>query len=96
VPDVTVGNAPMHTVLRGGPLIGAFERLLGGDVRAFDYTVRARPGRLSALSVLNRNSILYGAFVPGRRALNGPNRRSPAPRATACLAHYLLTIAKGY
>ena len=28
-----------------------------------DFTVRARAGRLSALSVLHRKSMLYGAFV---------------------------------
>ena len=38
--------------------------------------VRARPGRrLSALSVSHRKSLLYGAFVWARRALNSPNRR---------------------
>jgi hypothetical protein len=29
-------------------------------------------------------------FVWARRALNSPKRRFPAPRATACLVHYLL------
>ena len=33
-------------------------------------TVRARPGRLSALSVSPSKSVLYGAFVWARRALN--------------------------
>jgi hypothetical protein len=36
-------------------------------------TVRARPGRLSALSVSHSKSGLYGAFVWGRRALNRKN-----------------------
>jgi hypothetical protein len=33
-------------------------------------TVRARPGRLSALSVFHSKSVLYGDFVWARRALN--------------------------
>jgi hypothetical protein len=48
-------------------------------------SVRAHPGRLSALSVLYGQSGLYGAFVWARRALNrqkmavsGPGRRRPA------------------
>ena len=41
-------------------------------------TVRARPGRLSALSVFHSKSILYGACVWERRALNSPKRRFPA------------------
>ena len=45
----------------------------------FDWTVRARPERLSALSVSHSKSILYGAFVWVRRALNSPKRRFPAP-----------------
>jgi hypothetical protein len=36
-------------------------------------TVRARPGRLSALSVFYSKSVLYGGFVWARRALNSPN-----------------------
>ena len=41
-------------------------------------------------------SILYGGFVRARKALKHQKRRSPAPRAAACLVHYLLTIVKGY
>ena len=37
-----------------------------------------RPGRLSALSVFLCKSVLYGAFVWARRALNHQKRRSPA------------------
>jgi hypothetical protein len=36
--------------------------------------VRARSGRLSALSVIHSKSILYGAFAWARRALNRPKR----------------------
>jgi hypothetical protein len=43
-----------------------------------DPTVRARPGRLSALSVFLLKSILYGAFVWARRVLNRQKRRFPA------------------
>jgi hypothetical protein len=34
------------------------------------YTVRARPGRLSAVSISHSRSVLYGALVWARRALN--------------------------
>ena len=44
--------------------------------------VRARPGRLSALSVSHSESGLYGAFVWARRALNGQKRRFPARAVT--------------
>jgi hypothetical protein len=45
-------------------------------------SVRAVPGRLSALSVFLCKSVLYGAFVWARRALNSRKRRFPA-RAVA-------------
>jgi hypothetical protein len=45
----------------------ASSRLFDGIPAA---TARARPGRLSALSVLHSKSIFYGAFVWVRRALN--------------------------
>ena len=61
-----------------------------------EATVRALPGRLRALSVFHSKSILYGAFVWARRALKHQKRRFPAPRAAACLVHYLVTITKGY
>jgi hypothetical protein len=41
-------------------------------------TVRAVPGRLSALSVFLCKSVVYGTFVWARRALNSRKRRSPA------------------
>ena len=44
----------------------------------FAETVRARPGRLSAFSVSDSKSVLYGAFVWVCRALNSPKRRFPA------------------
>jgi hypothetical protein len=37
-------------------------------------TARAAPGWLCGLSAFHRKSILYGAFVWARRALNGPKR----------------------
>jgi hypothetical protein len=52
----------------------------------FTTTVRARPGRLSALSVLHSKSSFYGAFVWARRALNCTFRRVPA-RAVLRLRH---------
>ena len=42
------------------------------------FAVRAVPGRLSALSVFLLKSVLYGAFVWARRALNSRKRRFPA------------------
>jgi hypothetical protein len=39
--------------------------------------VRARPGRLGALSVSHTNSVLYDTSVWAHRALNGPKRWFP-------------------
>ena len=41
-------------------------------------TVRARPGRLSALGLLHSKSVLYSTLVWARRVLNSPKRRFPA------------------
>jgi tRNA G18 (ribose-2'-O)-methylase SpoU len=41
-------------------------------------TVRAVPGRLSAISVFLCKSVFYGVFVWARRALSGPKWRFPA------------------
>jgi hypothetical protein len=49
--------------------------------RGGEYTVRAHPGRLSALSVFPSKSILHGVFLWARRALNRPFRRFPARAA---------------
>jgi hypothetical protein len=64
----------------------------GGEAScSADVTVRAVPGRLSALSVFLLKSILYWAFVWARRALNDPKtagsgagrtRRTGATRGT--------------
>ena len=60
--------------------------------------VRARPGRLS-LSVSRSKSILSGAFVWARRALNRPKRRFPARAETAdALRNYardMVAISRG-
>ena len=58
------------------------------------FTVRGRPGRLSARSDFPSKSVSYGAFVWARRgafvwALHRQKRRSLAPRAAACLVHSL-------
>ena len=50
----------------------------------FFSSVRALPGRLSDLSVSHSKSILYGALVWARRALNRPKRRFPV--RAVCLA----------
>jgi hypothetical protein len=49
--------------------------------------VRARPGRLSGLSVSNSKSVFCGAFVWARRALNGQKRRFPAWAGAATTAN---------
>ena len=53
--------------------------MLNHDMHAFyaNFCPR-RPGRLSAISVFLCKSVLYGAFVRVRRALNGPKRRFSA------------------
>jgi hypothetical protein len=47
--------------------------------RGGGVTVRARPGRSSALRFFHSKSILYGAFAWARRALNRRKRRVSAP-----------------
>ena len=47
-------------------------------MRARIVNCPGRPGRLSGLSVFHSKSVLYGAFVWARRALNDPKRRFPA------------------
>jgi hypothetical protein len=51
---------------------------IAADARAELNTVRAVPGRLSAISIFPCKSVLYGAFVRARRALNRQKRRFPA------------------
>ena len=41
-------------------------------------SARALPGRLRSLSAFHSESVLYGAFVWARWALNSPKRRFPA------------------
>jgi hypothetical protein len=56
-----------------------FAKLMPGDaVLILGHTVRARPGRLSAIGIFVCKSVLYGAFVWARRALNVQKRRFPA------------------
>jgi hypothetical protein len=54
------------------------ERRLYAICLEHGITVRAVPGRLSAISVFSCKSVLYGAFVWARRALIGQKRRFPA------------------
>jgi hypothetical protein len=59
-----------------GGEISLFEEYAGGIWNGIeDHSVRARPGRLSSLSVPHSGSVLYSACAWARRALNGPNRR---------------------
>jgi hypothetical protein len=57
---------------------GGFRPGQSRDLSRGNATVRAVPGRLSAISVFLCKSVLYGAFVWARRALNRPKRRFPA------------------
>jgi hypothetical protein len=61
-------------------------------------TVRALPGRSSALRVSHRESVFYGTFVWACRALNGRKRRFPARADAGPLgvhAHPLLPRRRG-
>ena len=78
-------GTPTHWVYDQASLASQVANAGGEDKIAFMdppinpfYHCPGRPGRLSALSVFHRKSILYGAFVWESRALNGPFRRFPA------------------
>jgi hypothetical protein len=62
---------------------------------AVDGAVRARPGRLSALSVLHRKSDLCGAFVWVHRVFNSPKRQFPARAEGAHLRLHLEVAGDG-
>jgi hypothetical protein len=53
-------------------------------------TVRARPGRLSALHVSHSKSVLYGVFVWARRALSSQKRRFLARAGMNLVARLLI------
>jgi hypothetical protein len=59
------------------------------DGPAVHDPVRATSGRLSALRVFLSKSILYGAFVWARRALNSQKRRFPARAVRHLLRRWL-------
>lgn len=70
-PELAKHNQPLETLLYDGRMITFFERLLGGEVRHFDYTwLRAvSPGRGTAphgdAVFMNRGTTrLYTAWVP--------------------------------
>jgi hypothetical protein len=60
--------------------------------RSTSATVRAALGRLSALSVSLCKSILYGAFVWARRALNSQKRRVSGPGSELAAVRALLPL----
>jgi hypothetical protein len=64
-----------EVVVREGEVADSVYLVVAGKLAV---TVRAVPGRLSAISVFLLKSILYGAFVWAHRALNDPKRRFPA------------------
>jgi hypothetical protein len=68
-----VGTSALAPRLRSGAAPG-----LTCDLEVLRPTVRARPGRLSDLSVYHSESCLDGAFARARRTLNRPNRRCSA------------------
>ena len=74
------------------PIVKA-QALMRGHI---ERTVRAAQGWLGAIRVSLWEPILYGAFVWARRPLNSAKRRFPAPRAAACVVHYLVTIVTYY
>jgi hypothetical protein len=78
-PQATPRRSPRPRTTRASP------RPCGGWPSPRCSTVRAVPGRLSALSVFLLKSILYGAFVWARRALHGPKRRFPARAVRLCV-----------
>ena len=70
-------TAPPCAKYRGGydeqHILGQLPTSLSHEI-----SVRARPGRLSALSGFYSESVLYGAFVWARGALNRQKLRFPA------------------
>ena len=86
---VLSGRLSARHVSRSNLLLrGAFEwfvwvrltaRFDAGSGMLEDFgTVRARPGRLRALSVFHSRLVFYGGFVWARRALKRAKRRFPA------------------
>jgi hypothetical protein len=67
-------EVPPHLLISAEELRAELESLTLGDLRK----VRPRPGRLSGLGIFHCESVLYGAFVWARRALNSPKRRFAA------------------
>ena len=70
-----------------GPFAAGHHPCHRGGLRRRPLPVRARPGRLSNVNILCSESILTGAFVCARWALNDPfgcflTRGSVAPSAT--------------
>jgi hypothetical protein len=55
-------------------------------------SVRALPGRLSGLSVFLCKSVLYGAFVSVRGALNRPKRRFSARAVIKCFSSLVIVL----
>ena len=63
LPDVTIDNTAMHEVLRSGPIITLFERLLEGEIRCFDYTwFRVKTPGTETATTPHCDSIYMGAL----------------------------------
>eukprot|EP01043_Picozoa_sp_COSAG02_P030853 COSAG02_NODE_1989_length_10174_cov_12.502134_10_plen_155_part_00 len=64
LPDVTVDNGAMHEVLRSGPIVNVFERLLKGEIRCFDYTwFRVKTPGTETATTPHCDSIYMGTFL---------------------------------
>ena len=73
VPSPSLSASPLFDPRNRGPTCRPARRRT-----ARPPSVRAAPGRLSAISVFLCKSVLYGASVWVRRALNSRKRRFPA------------------
>ena len=71
------------------------EEGFGGAFGALFATVRARQGRLSGLIVLHSKSVLCGAFVWARRALNSQKRGFSARAVGGSVVQYGVPAAEG-
>ena len=61
LPDVTIDNTPMHAVLRDGPMMDLFDRMLGAESRCFDYTwFRAKSPGTDSTTTPHADSIYMG------------------------------------
>jgi hypothetical protein len=81
-------------IVKHGSMFPTMEMMLR---HAVNYLGPGCPGAVERpLAFPYGNQFCMGLFSWARRAPNSRKRRSPAPRAAACLVHDLVTIVKGY